>query len=384
MSSFRTMLLVAACAGPAFAQAGATPDVVRPPFLPRAITSFGAAASGGHLYIYGGHVGREHVHTRDNVVGSFWRLDLADPRSFEQLPDGPALQGTALVAGPRGRLYRVGGLTAKNAPGDEPDLHSTASVQVFDPAVGHWADFVPLPEPRSSHDAIVVGDRLYVAGGWTLAGEGDGTWRTTAYSLDLTADQPVFEPIADLPFERRAMALARFGERVALIGGLDDLGMASEASVYDPASDTWSDLPDLPGPAFGAAALGVGDGVVTTVMDGRVVRLDPGSDGWTTLTSLTVPRFFHRMATTFDGERLIVFGGAGRGGHLRHVEFVPLDPSATHPMHQWTLASPGATGPAGPKKPQSAANILIGCGTPPNQQIYVLIHHDGLHRSRKS
>ena len=32
----------------------------------------------------------------------------------------------------------------------------------------------PLPEARSSHDAVVIGDKLYVVGGWTLSGDRKG------------------------------------------------------------------------------------------------------------------------------------------------------------------------------------------------------------------
>ena len=107
------------------------------PQLPRAITSFGAAASGGWVYVYGGHVGREHQHSRDHVVGDFGRLALSDG-TWQALPSGPALQGTALVAAGDGSLYRVGGLSARNAPEADADLHSTASVDRFEPRTGRW------------------------------------------------------------------------------------------------------------------------------------------------------------------------------------------------------------------------------------------------------
>jgi hypothetical protein len=31
-------------------------------------------------------------------------------------------------------------------------------------------DIAPLPAPRSSHDAVVLGNKLYVVGGWQLNG----------------------------------------------------------------------------------------------------------------------------------------------------------------------------------------------------------------------
>src|SRR5262245_33893211 len=120
--------------GPAPASAAAI-EVVHPPVLPEAIASFGAAQVGPWVYVFGGHVGKQHEHSTDNVVGSFRRVNL-DTNAWEELPSGPPLQGTALVAASDGSVYRIGGLAARNAPGAAEDLHSTASVQRFDPKAG--------------------------------------------------------------------------------------------------------------------------------------------------------------------------------------------------------------------------------------------------------
>src|SRR5262249_44883027 len=114
-------------------------EIVRPPILPEAIASFGAARVGPWLYVFGGHIGRQRKHSVDNVVGSFRRVNL-ETNAWEDLPSGPPLQGTALIAASDGNVYRIGGGTARNAAGAEEDLHSTASVQRFDPQIGAWED----------------------------------------------------------------------------------------------------------------------------------------------------------------------------------------------------------------------------------------------------
>ena len=148
---------------------------VHPAVMPHAITSFGACRVGSLLYVFGGHIGRAHAHSKDNVIGAFRRMNMVDGSSWQELPPGPALQGTALVAAPDGTIYRVGGTDARNEPGEEDDMHSTSSVQRFDPVAGAWSEMTPLPEPRSSHDAIVCDNKLYVVGGWELDGD-DGQW----------------------------------------------------------------------------------------------------------------------------------------------------------------------------------------------------------------
>ena len=311
------------------------------PVLPRAIASFGAATTDGYLYVFGGHVGRAHQHSRDNLVGSFWRLNLHDGQSWEQLPDGPPLQGTTLVAGPNGELLRIGGLDALNAQGDDEELHSRASVQRFAPHRRTWTDFPPLPEPRSSHDAIVVNNTVYVVGGWHLAGDEEPAWHRTAWACDLTSEEPTWSKLPTPPFVRRACAVARFGDRVAVIGGMDEDGTSKEVWLFDPRTGSWQQGPELPGGGFGAAGLGIGDALYATVMDGRIFRLDAGAEDWAGVTNLAVGRFFHRLSTTPDNAQLIALGGASRNGHLRNIEFVAISPMAQHKMHKWVLPFPG-------------------------------------------
>lgn len=315
---------------------------VQPPVLPQAITSFGAARSGDSVYVYGGHIGRAHQHTREHVVGAFWRIAPEAGSQWEALPDGPPLQGTALAAAADGRLFRVGGMTAKNAPGEKGDLHSTASVDVFDPEVGAWQSFVPLPEPRSSHDAIVVGNVLYVAGGWNLSGRGGVDWHATAWACDLGAEEPAWSALPNPPSTRRAAALAQYGDEVILVGGMAEYGTTAEVWIYSLQEKAWRDGPVLPGPAFGAAAVGVADSTIVTASDGRVFRLDAGAADWAFVNTMTLPRFFHRLVPAPGHQgTLLALGGAGHGGHTPSVEFLALDGKQSDLLHQWTLPSPG-------------------------------------------
>jgi len=337
-----TARFLGALAAAALAPAGlAQTRLAQPTALPRAITSFGAAAGGGWLYVYGGHIGREHAHSRDNVVGDFYRLNLADGITWQALPSGPALQGLALVHGPNGKLYRIGGLRAANAAGEEPDLHSTAEMAAYDPDAGHWRELTPLPEPRSSHDAIVHDGMLYVVGGWTLAGTSNGTWLETAWRADLRREPLVWEALP-APQPRRAAALAVFGQQLAILGGMDEHGMLDSAAALPFGGTAWQALPPLPGTAFGTAALGHRGDLLATVMEGQLLRLAPGASHWQPCQQLEVPRFFHRLVA--NGDAILAVGGAGRGGHMRHIECLQSDrraeftervvPAANHPRQR--------------------------------------------------
>ena len=128
----------------------------RPPDLIDAVASFGAVAHDGALYVYGGHVGRTHAHSLENVSPGFRRLVLEPGRKWEELARGPLLQGAALVSDGVA-IYRVGGMTAANATTAEPEvLHSSRSAARYSVAADRWEPLPDLPAGRSSHDAVVA------------------------------------------------------------------------------------------------------------------------------------------------------------------------------------------------------------------------------------
>ena len=154
--------------------------------MPEGVNSFGGAVLGNWLYVYGGHTGKMHKYSRETAAKHFRRLNLCDRMTWEELPCGPALQGVTLVSH-GGRLYRIGGMSPHNPPGEPRDLVSIADFARFDPESKKWTDLPPLPTPRSTHDAVVVGDKIYVIGGWWMKGgdSNNAVFLDTAVVFDL-------------------------------------------------------------------------------------------------------------------------------------------------------------------------------------------------------
>ncbi len=290
-----------------------TPPVSSAGTLPRAVASFGATIAEGWLYVYGGHTGARHDYSTSTVSGRFSRirLDALDGR-WEELPGGPSVQGMNLVSH-RGRIIRVGGMEPRNAPGAPADNHSLVDVAVFDPTRGSWTALTPLPESRSSHDLVVIGDTLVVVGGWSLAGAGsEPVWLDHALALDLTRDGASWERI-EQPFRRRALIAAPLGSDVIVMGGFDEFDRPHvEAMALDTTTRTWRPLPPLPGsPANGfAPAACVLDGrLYASVTDGALLRLAEDHASWERVT-MTTPRHVHRLVA-HAGEVLLLGGARG-------------------------------------------------------------------------
>ena len=340
----RTAFILLLLAAPQAASAQqATFAEWRPPDLVDAVASLGAAVHDGALYVYGGHVGRVHAHSIENISPGFRRLVLEPGRTWEELAQGPLLQGTVLVSD-GAALYRVGGMTAGNATADEPSvLHSTRSVARYSVAEDRWVALPDMPHGRSSHDAVITGGVLYVVGGWELRGpDEDAVWADSVLALDVP-DGAAWREIP-APFQRRALAAGTAGGRIYALGGLRPMdGAALRVDVLDTATGAWSAGPALPEAGrlqgFGVAAASDGEHVYMSQADGEVYRLAPGAERWETVATLENPRFMHRLAPA--GGHLLAVGGAARGGHLAVIDVVP---TAGGPEDQGAARWPGFLG----------------------------------------
>ena len=140
-----------------------------PPPLPAPVASFGAAATPeGHVFIYGGHAGVRHKYSRDEVNGDLylWRDGM---KEWQKLGTGESAQGASLIA-LSDEVLRIGGMAAQNPKGEKQDLWSSETASIFNLKDKTWKELPKLPERRSSHDSVVIGQTLYVIGGWTLSG----------------------------------------------------------------------------------------------------------------------------------------------------------------------------------------------------------------------
>ena len=291
------------------------------------VTSFGAALVGDMLYVYGGHTGALDSYSNTEQRRTLSRLNLKT-RGWEDVLDGPPLQGLALVAHD-GKLYRIGGFTAKNAEGDDHDLWSQDVVTVFDPAAPSWSELPPLPEPRSSFDAAVMGDAIYVVGGWSLQGDADTHWHTTGWKLDLSQDTPEWQPLPSPPFQRRALAVAAHNGKIYAIGGMqEEGGPTRQVDVFDPKTGEWSKGPEILGDdgftGFGASAFAAGGRLYVSTIKGTLQRLSDDGTAWEMVGKTPTARFFHRMLP-LDAEHLLVVGGANmKTGKFDAVELLSV------------------------------------------------------------
>lgn len=295
-----------------------------------AINSFGGAVLGDSLYVYGGHLGRMHHYTVDTTAKSFRRFDLLGRTTSEELPMQEDVQGVALVSDGK-FLYRTGGMRARNAEGEDEDTFSVASAARFDPDANRWSDLPALPEPRSTHDAIVRDGKLWIFGGWTLKGrDTDAEYCTTALALDLAHPESGWTTI-EQPFRRRALAVAEFQGKLYVLGGLtSESRVAKRVDVFDPRTSTWSAGPELPGFAkhegFGPSAFTVDGQLFYCGASGYLFSLAEDGSRWRVRGALAEPRITHRLLPGPESRpgSLIVVGGNVDGEQTTRIESFDL------------------------------------------------------------
>lgn len=301
------------------------------------VTSFGAAILGGHVYTLGGYTGTPHEYVREDQSETFARYDVSNG-SWQALAS-PGKSQSATLTSFRGRIIRIGGMRIENAKGEPTRLTSLDTVESFDPQTGVWTKATSLPEPRSSHATVLVDNRLYVIGGWALAGAMDSaTWADSVLVADLSQPTLTWTPIA-MPFKSRALGAATLGRFIVTVGGMEGRRIQRQVHVYDTADGTWAKGPDLPEPGFGVAVVSDSNRVYASAASGKVYVLNPALDRWDVHGEMIFPRFFHSAVATED-HRLLLLGGIPSNqaaDRPRHIE--ALSNSATA-FTSWTVENP--------------------------------------------
>jgi hypothetical protein len=261
--------------------------------------------------------------------------------------------------------------TSSNATGDD-----TRPAAVGSPAEGFWEPLPEAPiEPRFQQGAVWTGQEMIVLGGY---GEDDAVHDAAAY----TPATGAWREVADPPDGFGGSPIAAWtGEEVVAFGCAVDDGDCSTpiGAAYDPAADDWRTIVDPPsdiGPLTTAPAHVSWTGedlLVVSSITGETVDestnaalYDPASDTWTSLPE--APELVPIFADAFwTGREMILIGsenGSGLAAPSRIVALA-LDPEA----RSWrTLPEP----PIGPRSHMLAAwtgtELVIGGGIRPDGQ----------------
>ncbi len=233
--------------------------------LPTGLSHIGAATLDGKLYAIGGFTDIVHMGPQDLAF-------VYDPKAnrWTALPDISSPRGSVAAAAVDGKLHIFGGRISDKivklpaAPG-MPELSAgfgtVTTHQVYDPKSGKWTDGLPIPGPARDHMGIAVLDgKVHLFGG-RVADVVDNLDRHDVYDPKTNK----WTTAAPLPKPRSSGAYTVLDGLIVYAGGECKPGgqpftpnAFDDVTAYDPKTDKWTALKNLPQArhAFGAATIG--------------------------------------------------------------------------------------------------------------------------------
>lgn len=240
---------------------------------------------GGFSKVNGGFV---------NVLGLklAYVFDIGSPApAWTPIADAPVARLSPVSAFVNHRFYVFNGWDG--TVGGSP----TAEVDIYDPVTDTWSQGAPNPVPAAGSSAsAVLNGLVYIVGGCN-----DGSC-----SQILSAVQ-VYNPVsdswssaADYPVPVDDAACGGINGKLYCAGGVDGTAVLTSGYVYDPVSNNWSPIASIPvsglsGSAYTAAngmllmSGGFMTGGVGTSLTNRAVAYDPATDTWMQLPPLNEP-----------------------------------------------------------------------------------------------
>ena len=264
----------------------------------------------GRIYVVGGYPStRKSVDTLQvyDVKTDTWSLTTPYPTTINH----------ASAVALDGKLYVIGGQT--NAGGRREKSRYVSAVHAYDPKTKKWTARAPMPTARSAMAHDVIDGKLYVAGGRPPRGHDFAVY-------DPKADK--WTALPDLPTQRNHIAAAAIDGKLYVAGGRFGGGFRSEITpaleVYDPATNQWSARRPMPGARGGLNGIAV-EGCFHTfggehpsagpsgVFPHHEVY-NPKTDTWTRLPDMPIPVHGVTGLVYLDGWIHLPGGGIRRGG----------------------------------------------------------------------
>ena len=219
--------------------------------MPIPVTHMGAVAVGEEIWILGGFAGDHPGKSTDLVQIYNTSTDI-----WSTGPPLPLPRASGGAAYSEGRIHYFGGLL--------PDrITDVGDHFVFDlnDQVGGWKTLAPLPEPRNHLGAAAVNGILYAIGGQFGhdAGVDDQAFlhaydpQTNSWTEknDLRSDRSHFEP-----------GTIVHNNKIIIVGGRRGSFIFNDITEYDPITDSWSELCQLPARLLAPSAKIIGDQLI--------------------------------------------------------------------------------------------------------------------------
>ncbi|XP_028969148.1 kelch domain-containing protein 3 [Galendromus occidentalis] len=191
-----------------------------------------------------------------------------------------------------------------------------------------WIAHIRGGPKRVNHSAVLVGDTIFVFGGFCTGGnyfsaEPIDVFKLNTQTLQWQSVESPAELSKNVPFMRYGHAVVAHGNQVYLFGGRNDKGACNKLYRFDTTTYQWSLIPTtgcIPGPRDGHTACLIGSSIyvfggfeeIDNCFSNDIFALDLNTFTWSFVEYKGTPlshRDFHSACAI--GTRMYIFGGRG-------------------------------------------------------------------------
>lgn len=228
------------------------------------VTHAGFTTDGTDIYFAGGYTSNSTGTGQIMGTKEAWKYIVAENR-YVRLPDLPRNVMSGQLEYLKGKLHYVGGFGNSSLTIDIGDHY----VLDLDNLATGWKTSAPLPNPRNHPGATVYNGKIYFIGGQ----HGNDHAAVTQKDVHVyDPDTNSWTKLADLPTPsgttgRAHISSAVFvlGNRFLVIGGVTSHGVFTNlVSAYSPATNAWQNLTAFPKAIGGGVAGNIGGNIYYT------------------------------------------------------------------------------------------------------------------------
>lgn len=200
-------------------------------------THFSLVATGGRLYAIGGRNTDGLLATIESYQPSTNTWQLRTPMDMPRCCHASAVL-------PSGDILVTGGYV--NCAYSRSVIHYSIDSDT-------WSEQEELETPRGWHCSATLGGKVYVVGGSQL---GPGGVRIDVMTMEVfSPESKQWTRAATLPLGVSTAGMSPLGNHLYLLGGWNEAEKRYKSAVqrYDPGTDSWSAVEDLPEPIVGVS-----------------------------------------------------------------------------------------------------------------------------------
>jgi N-acetylneuraminic acid mutarotase len=176
--------------------------------------------------------------------------------TWKTLKDIPREYGAGGGVAYQGKIYIMGGTT-------NGQFNSVGTLHVYDPVTDAWTEKKAMKFPREHCRAVVVENKIYVVGGHTKPEGANNSQR--ANRAEVEAYDPAtdtWNTITNLPEARGGIGIGYIAGKMVVVGGelaVNGTGAkpVTRVDIFDPETKEWAVGPEYPLVATGGAEPGI-------------------------------------------------------------------------------------------------------------------------------